>query len=287
MPDSQTPSPERAPDGPPHLNGSIKGADTAVASLLHDQPAETGTDTRNGTAHVDVDTPTEDLDVTSSAPPSVAHGGGAQAAEESPASHGVTEPTQSDEAGNLAGEPERELPAPAGRAGPEPDQEDKLGSSVRASVVTGGRALLERRGLRPTVLGVALAILGLVLGASSLLSVSLLVLGLVMLIVGLMGPRLQGRFAVEFGPNGATIEIQTHMAPPRPARPAAALALWKPIGALSAAGGEIADQSTDNGTNPAIMLGEIIQAQGETIELDVKGLKALLAGPPHDEYMPA
>jgi hypothetical protein len=74
--------------------------------------------------------------------------------------------------------------------------------------------LVERRGVRTTTAGALLVAAGIVLGASSAVSVALLILGVVMLIVGLMGRHIQGRFSIEFGPGGASIELQTHIASP-------------------------------------------------------------------------
>lgn len=260
-----TPSPERAPDGPINLNGSIKRADSVAAALLDDQPAETGADARNGKAHAD--TPTEGLDPSLRAPP-LAHAEVEQAAARSPASRsGAPEPGHSDEAGTPVGQANHDRPASA--AGPEESaQKGEPGADMRASIAAVTRALLGRRGLRSTVFGVALAGLAVALGASSALSVSLLIVGVLFLIVGLMGPRLQGRLAVEFGPNGASIEIQTHMAPPGSTRLAAPLAPWKPTEALIASGTEDA-RTAHGGTSPAVLLGEIIDVQGETIERDV------------------
>src|SRR5579884_2215046 len=62
-----TPSPEQAPDGPLNLNGSIKSADTAAATLLHHHPADTGTADRNGKAPDS--TPAHDLDPSLTSPP--------------------------------------------------------------------------------------------------------------------------------------------------------------------------------------------------------------------------
>jgi hypothetical protein len=235
-----TPSPERAPDGPLSPNGSIKSADTAAATLLHDQPAETDTGVHNGTAPAD--TPTHGPDATPTAPPP-AHGEVERGAQEAPAnSNGKPEPKTSDEDGMPAAG--RDQPASDNRL-KESDEKDKPRAGVRTSLTAAGRALLGRRGLRPTVLGVALAALALALGVSSALSVALLVVGVLMLIVGLMGPRLQGRFAIEFGPNGASLEIQTHMAPPGRTRIAETLAPWRPTDAPIASGDGAA------GSNPA------------------------------------
>ncbi len=211
MPGRSTPSLERAPDGPLSLNGSIKSVDTLAAALLHDQPAEAGADGGSGKDYAD--TPAEGRDATlRTSPP--ADGEIEQVAEESSASrNGAPEPGQADEAGTPVGQADHDQPARA--TGPE-ESDEKDEPRARARTSTALHALLERRGLRPTVFGVALAVLAGALGVSSALSISLLIAGLLFLLVGLMGPRLQGRFAVEFGPDGASIEMQLDMAPPGP-----------------------------------------------------------------------
>ncbi len=142
---------------------------------------------------------------------------------------------------------------------------------MRASVAAGVRAVLELRGLRSTVFGAALVILAASVGITSAPSVALLVLGVLMLVVGLMGPRLQGRFALEFGPHGASIEIQTHMAPRGRTRIAGPLAPWKPAGDLTACGSEgTSPKPAHDATTAVASLDKVIDAGDETIEQDVE-----------------
>jgi hypothetical protein len=95
-------------------------------------------------------------------------------------------------------------------------------------LATGTVRVLERRGARSTVLGIALVAIGVALGSTSAVAVAMLVVGVVMLIVGLLGRRVQGRFAIEFGADGASIELQAHIASPGYTQLLAPLAPWKP-----------------------------------------------------------
>jgi len=151
---------------------------------------------------------------------------------------------------------------------------------VGASLAGGANVLLSQRGLRSTVVGVILATLAVALGIGSAVSVSLLVLGLVFVVVGILGPRLQGRFAVEFGPNGASIDLRTQLAPPGSTWLARPLPAPKSPPALATLTGDAG--STLEPAAAARLRGEIVEARSETIELDTKRLQALLVSSQHD-----
>jgi hypothetical protein len=213
-----TPSPERAPDGPLNLNGSIKSADSAAATLL-DHPAETGTADRNGEAPDSAPAHGLDTSLTSSPPYhlEVEHVASKLAADRS----GAPERKESEEQSEGTARTDQAASAPEPAAS---DKQHMRRARVRGSLAAGGKALVGWRGLRSTVSGVALVVLAASLGLSSAPSIASLVAGVLMLIVGLIGPRLQGRFAIEFGPHGASIEIQTHIAPRGRTQVAGALA---------------------------------------------------------------
>jgi hypothetical protein len=128
-----------------------------------------------------------------------------------------------------------------------------------------GNALVERAGLRLALIGVALVIAAFELGAGSALSVPLLVVGLVMLVVGALGSRLRGRFAVDFGPGGAVIEARAEIAPPRRTAPVTSPPTKPRITLVTPTA---SDQSGPD---------DVIEGHGETIEMDVAQLKRLLA----------
>ncbi len=149
------------------------------------------------------------------------------------------------------------------------------------------QALSEHHGLRAALAGVALVIIGLLLGAESAVAVALIAVGVVMLVVGWAGRRLRGRLAIEFGPEGTTIELQAHVASPVRPRPPAiqppetpaapriyALSRRDPATPAAAASPAGATTGGDAGQPPDA---EVIEGTGETIEMDVSQLKALLA----------
>jgi len=228
-----TPSPERAPAGPLNLNGSIKHADTAAATLPHHHAAETGTADRNGEAPDSI--PAHGLETSLTPPPpdhlEVEHVASGLAADHNSA----PERKESDEQSPVTARPDQTASA----TGPgESDKQHMRRAGVRGSLAAGGKALVGWHGLRCTVFGVALMVLAASLGLSSAPSIASLVAGVLMLVVGLIGPRLQGRFAIEFGPHGASIEIQTHMAPRGRTQVAGALAPWTPADSSIPPGGE-------------------------------------------------
>lgn len=268
-----TPHPEPAADGPngsPHLNGSIKVANTATG-LLNGPPEKDADDTAHA---IPVGVAAEVVDASETTIRSA--GRVEEPAVQKAVSRNETEIKESDATASRVEQDEREQQSRAtGQSNPNHKFES---GSLRSSTVAGMRALLDRDGLRSTVLGLALTGIALALGTGSVLSGALLVVGVVMLIVGLLGPRLQGRFAVEFGPSGASIEIQTHMASVGSRRLAAPLAPWKPVSAPTALSAADAQSARDSAA-AAKMLAELTDARDEAIELNVKRLEALLAGP--------
>lgn len=165
----------------------------------------------------------------------------------------------------------------------------KAGQGIERGTRAAWRGLAERRGLRVALAGAVLLLVALQLGTDSALSVPLLVVGLVMVIAGSMGPRLRGRFSLEFGPEGTTIEVQTHIAAPgKVAQPAPALPAGRPRIALVHSA-PAAVEAPDAAPQPAASIGPatdaepepqdalVVEGHGETIEMDVEQLRALLA----------
>lgn len=157
----------------------------------------------------------------------------------------------------------------------------KAGQGIEQGARAAWRGLAERRGLRVALAGAVVLLVALRLGTDSALSVPLLIVGLVMVTVGAMGPRLRGRFSLEFGPDGTSIEVQTHIAAPGktaapvPALPVAPerprIALVHPAPAAPVA----AEPSPEQEPAPADAV--VVEGHGETIEMDVEQLRALLA----------
>jgi len=157
----------------------------------------------------------------------------------------------------------------------------KAGHGIEQGARAAWRGLAERRGLRVALAGAVVLLVALQLGADSALSVPLLIVGLVMVVVGAMGPRLRGRFSLEFGPEGTSIEVQTHIAAPgKTAAPVPALPIApdRPRIALvhsAPAAPAVAEPATAEEPPPADAM--VVEGHGETIEMDVEQLRALLA----------
>ncbi|UTI64817.1 hypothetical protein NBH00_01085 [Paraconexibacter antarcticus] len=152
------------------------------------------------------------------------------------------------------------------------------------------RELSERRGLRTVLVGAALTLLAIHLGSGSAFSLPLLVVGLGMIVVGAMGPRLRGHIGLDFGPEGTAITLHTHVAPPGrrlapqgdgaqvielPPRPRIALVPSTPRAEVTAPAAPVAAPGPDPATTPADGPG-VVESSGETIEIDVEQLRAML-----------
>lgn len=139
--------------------------------------------------------------------------------------------------------------------------------NVKKAASAAGRGiyqtLAERRGLRIVLIGIAVVWFAIWVGDELL--VPLLLLGTVLIIAGAVGPRLQGRFSVDFGPDGSLFELKAHLAPPG----------HKAVTSLPA--GEERPQLTPVAPPESPAEAEVIESHGETIELDVERLKRLLA----------
>lgn len=152
------------------------------------------------------------------------------------------------------------------------------------------RELSERRGLRTVLVGAALTLLAIHLGSGSAFSLPLLVVGLGMIVVGAMGPRLRGHIGLDFGPEGTAITLHTHVAPPGrrlapqgdgaqvielPPRPRIALVPSTPRAEVTAPAAPVAAPGPDPATTPADGP-SVVESSGETIEIDVEQLRAML-----------
>lgn len=164
------------------------------------------------------------------------------------------------------------------------------GRGLRAAA----RELSERRGLRTVLVGVVLTLLAIHLGSGSAFSLPLLVIGLGMVVVGAMGPRLRGHIGLDFGPEGTAITLHTHVAPPGrrlapqgdgaqvielPPRPRIALVPSTPRAEVTAPAVAPATSAqapaADTASTPADAPG-VVESSGETIEIDVEQLRAML-----------
>ena len=131
----------------------------------------------------------------------------------------------------------------------------------RPSAISGTAAASRRRSAGWSALGAAIW-----LGGGSALTVPLVVLGVVLLLVGILGRRLRGRVALEWGPSGASFDFTAAIAPPgRTVVPDA------PSQATTMLTAPPAEELED---------ADVVESTGETIEFDVSALRALLAA--HD-----
>ncbi len=108
-----------------------------------------------------------------------------------------------------------------------------------------------RRGLRAALLGAFLVVLGAYLGGGSALTVPLFVVGLVLIFLGALGPRLSGRLHVEWGADGAKLDLHTEVAAPG-----------------AAARAELSAGATKEP--------KVIESTGETVEIELAELQALV-----------
>lgn len=166
------------------------------------------------------------------------------------------------EAAAPAPKPDPGAPAKAGGAEAAAEVAADAAKSAFGAAV---RTLSERRGLRVCLIGVALVLLSFWLGADSAAALPLLVIGLALVVIGAVGPRLQGRCSLEFGPDGSVFELRTHLAPP---------------GRRAIAEGPVEETPRlipVPATAPDLPDVDVVESHGETIELDVERLRRLLA----------
>jgi len=141
---------------------------------------------------------------------------------------------------------------------------ERLAPHVERGADAAWHALSTRRGLRIGLLGLALVLLGvLYLGGDSAWTVPLVVIGAVMILIGLLGPRLSGRFSLEWGAEGTVIEFRTEVTPPTPAP-----RILAPPFPFAPDPPQVPQK---------VPSAQVIEGEGETIEFDVAQLRALLA----------
>ena len=138
--------------------------------------------------------------------------------------------------------------------------------SLERILAAAWRELRDRRGLRLTLAGLALLVLAVYLGGGSALTVPLFIVGGMLIAGGLLGPRLSGRLVVEWGPQGTTIDFHTDVAsaPQVEAAPPPAPALERPAGPP-----------------------QVLEGRGETIEIEVAQLEALMTSARPEAEPPA
>ena len=121
--------------------------------------------------------------------------------------------------------------------------------------------------VRLTVTGAALLLIGGLMMANSVWTLPLVIVGVLMVAIAWIGPRLEGRFAVQWGENGTELAFRARIRPPEAIRPA----LARPsLGTSSPP-----DPAPAPRTAPD--RGEVIDGQARTVEIEVAELEALIA----------
>lgn len=112
---------------------------------------------------------------------------------------------------------------------------------------------LTRPHVRAVLVGVVLIVLAITVLDHSVWTLPLLIVGLVMVIVAWVGRRLEGRFAIEWGEDGAGFEMRARFKASEPAPAARASSAALPEAPLPA-----------------------IEGEAHTVEIDVVELRALI-----------
>jgi hypothetical protein len=117
------------------------------------------------------------------------------------------------------------------------------------------------------VTGAALLLIGGLMMANSVWTLPLVIGGALMVAIAWIGPRLEGRFAVQWGGNGTELAFRARIRAPEPALPA----LARP--SLDSSG--YPDPPPARWTDPKAP--EVIAGQARTVEIEVAELEALIA----------
>jgi hypothetical protein len=119
--------------------------------------------------------------------------------------------------------------------------------------------------VRLTVTGALLLLVGGLIATNTVWTLPLVIVGALMVAVAWIGHRLEGRFAVEWGEAGTQLAFNATIKAPQPTLDAPALApasSHKPTPAPAELAGT---------------LGDVIEGEAHTVEINVSELKALIA----------
>jgi hypothetical protein len=123
---------------------------------------------------------------------------------------------------------------------------------------------IRRPRVRLTITGAALLLIGGLMMTNSVWTLPLVIVGVLMVAVAWIGPRLEGRFALQWGQNGTELAFRARIRPVEPIRPA-----------LTVAAPPSPDPGGDRGFPPDVP--EVIEGQARTVEIEVAELEALIA----------
>lgn len=166
----------------------------------------------------------------------------------------VGEPAPAATTAPSVGEPAPAAPGPS-RGPVSPPWADRLATAVAAA-----HAWLMRPRVRVSVTGVLLLLVGVLLMANSVWTLPLVIAGSLMVVIAWIGHRLEGRFAVEWGATGTQLAFRATIKP----------AGHEPEGARRAS-------ALSNHLLAAAELGDVIEGEAHTVEINVTELRALIA----------
>jgi hypothetical protein len=149
-----------------------------------------------------------------------------------------------------------------------------------AAIWSSFHAWLMRPRVRLSVTGVTLLLIGGLVTTNSVWTLPLVIVGALMVAIAWMGHRLEGRFAVEWGPAGTDLAFRASV---KPAAPTPEIPVRTSPGADEPAGSHPASTLGPHTAGPhaagphAAEPDEVIEGVAHTVEIDVAELKALIA----------
>lgn len=130
------------------------------------------------------------------------------------------------------------------------------------------------------LVGVLLLMIGGLLVSDSVWTLPVVVVGAVMVVVAWVGPRLEGRFTVQWGAAGTELVLRATI---RAGESAQDAPLPRPAPAeMLASGAESASRPRPEEPAGRRDGDEVIEGEAHTVEIDVADLKALIAAAPSD-----
>lgn len=121
--------------------------------------------------------------------------------------------------------------------------------------------------VRLTVTGVALLLIGGLMMTNSVWTLPLVIVGALMVAIAWIGPRLEGRFALQWGNSGTELAFRARIRPAEVARPVLTAPVAEPPVSPDREPGRPAPAEPP----------EVIEGQARTVEIEVAELEALIA----------
>ncbi|HET9075250.1 MAG TPA: hypothetical protein VFN48_11790 [Solirubrobacteraceae bacterium] len=158
------------------------------------------------------------------------------------------------------------------------------GHRIEGGLRWSGARLVQPRP-RTIAVGVVLILVGTLVASNSFWTFPLILVGVLMIVVAWVGGRLQGRFAIEWGEEGAGIELNARLRAPAPVparlTPGSAPPTPGPPGTTATTAVSDPPETTASTAvlHPPSVVGpvETIDGEAHTMELDARELRALVA----------